>query len=923
MQRTSETGHIDLRAVGLALVLAVAAGALATAADHAGGGAVGGDLPGERLDFTRGWTFQKGDPPGTGDQLDYFATPPVRQAVLASTTPGGLSPGQAGLGGAVAWTRADFDDTAWRHLDLPHDWAIEGPFDIRRPGETAKLPYAGVGWYRKRFTAPPGGGGRRTALDVDGAMSYALVWCNGGFVGGWPYGYSSFRLDLTRHLRADGENVVVIRLANPDDSSRWYPGAGLYRNVWLVTMGAVHLEHWGTVLTTPVVAPDQATIAVSVGVENGSSADVTVDIATEIRDADRLVAAIDCGSVRVPAGGTRSAHGAVRVPDPRLWSVADPHLYRAVTTVTRTGRVVDRGETAFGIRSVRFTADHGLLLNGGPIRLNGVCNHHDLGALGSAFNVRAAERQLQILKEMGVNALRTSHNPPAPELLDLCDRLGVLVMDESFDCWRTAKKPNDYSRLWEDWHERDLRAEVRRDRNHPSVVLWSIGNEVSDTGDAAVGPALAAELSRVVGEEDPTRPTTMGSNDPASMTNGVQTAVGVMGQNYQVGGYRVFHHLNPTVPHLGSETASAVSSRGVYVFDTPELCAARWSQVVRTYAAAGRTPPVEPVFHVVSLDAHEGGQAGFQVSSYDLYAPPWACIPDREFAAQDANPETAGEFVWTGFDYLGEPTPYTGDLTNLDNFRGDPAKRAELQRRLEQFGSVPCPARSSYFGIVDLAGFRKDRFYLYQARWRPEVRMAHLLPHWNWPERRGQVTPVFAYTSGDEAELFLNGRSLGRRSRSAPGQEPGSAYRLCWMDVVYEPGELKVIAYRHGEPWAQDVIATTGPVTAIRLEPDRRDIVADGRDLAFITARLVDASGATVPTAQHAIRFRIEGGPGRIVATDNGDPTDLTAFASDVRAGFNGLALLIVRGAPGAAGTIRVRAEADGLQPGSCLVDAR
>jgi beta-galactosidase len=549
-----------------------------------------------------------------------------------------------------------------------------------------------------------------------------------------------------------------------------------------------------------------------------------------------------------------------------------PNLYAAVTTVEQGGKVIDSYETVFGIRTIKFDAQQGFLLNGERVKIQGVCDHHDLGPLGAALNTRALERQLEILREMGVNAIRTSHNPPAPELLDLADRMGLLVMDEAFDAWRRGKKKNDYHLLFDDWHEKDLRAQLRRDRNHPSVILWSIGNEIGEQRNAE-GHKVAEELARIVREEDATRPVTAAANYTEAGYNGFQKTLDVFGYNYKPTEYGKFRAANPGTPLFASETASAVSSRGEYFF------------------------PVS--------DDKAQGRADFQVSSYDLYAPPWATPPDWEFKGQDEFPFTAGEFVWTGFDYLGEPTPYGGDSKTMLNFT-DPAEQQRASQELKERGSIRVPSRSSYFGIVDLDGFKKDRFYIYQARWRPDFPVAHILPHWNWPERKGQVTPVHVYTSGDEAELFLNGRSLGRKKK---GQYE---YRLRWDDVRYEPGELRVVAYKNGRRWADDVVKTTGPASRLVLKPDRARISDDGRDLSFVTVSVADKEGLTVPRSKNHVRFDVTG-PGEIVAVDNGDATSHEPFRATEHSAYNGLCLVVVRAKPGQAGRIRLRAQSGGL----------
>ncbi len=875
--------------------------------------------PRERLLFNDDWRFQKEDPQAAGDALSYFKNPAVAHAVIASASDAGLTPAQRELGKDHPFVRDDLKDQTWRQLTLPHDWGIEGPFDQKLAGETGKLPWMGIGWYRKTFQLPAADAGRQISLEIDGAMAYAMVWCNGQFVGGWPYGYSSFRFDLTPYLKPGAENVLVVRLDNPDKSSRWYPGGGIYRNVWLVKTAPVHVAHWGTYLTTPEVSADVAKVDLQVTLKNQTDTPATVKVETAayLLDGDGHKAptpafSLKPGEVVIAPGKTALLKSSGSVEKPHLWSLENPALYTAVTTVTQNNKVVDRYETPFGIRSIQFTADKGFLLNGQRVQFQGVCNHHDLGALGTAFNVRAAERQLEIMKEMGVNALRTSHNMPAPELLDLCDRMGILVMDESFDCWKKGKKGSDYSVLWDDWHEKDLRAEYRRDRNHPSVVMWSIGNEVLELRDKDQGPAIAASLTAIAHEEDPTRPTVLGSNSGDASYNGVQKGVDVMGQNYQFGGYERFKTENPTIPLIGSETSSCVSSRGEYFFQTPEAAAAVAEAAAKKAAEKGKPAPAVQAFSPVSEDKGQG-KSDFQVSSYDLYSPGWGCPPDAEFKSQETSPHVTGEFVWTGFDYLGEPTPYNGDTTNLLNFH-DAAGRAEMERQLKELGKIAVPSRSSYFGIVDLAGFKKDRFYLYQAHWRPDFPMAHILPHWNWPERAGLVTPVHVYTSGDEAELFLNGKSLGRKKKGP------SEYRLRWNDVVYEPGKLKVVAYKNGKEWANDTVKTTGPAAKITLSADRNKIQADGSDLSFITATIADGAGLLVPRSKNNIEFEVSG-PGEIVAVDNGDGTSFEPFQASRRKAYNGLALVIVRSKKGGAGTFKVTAKSEGLASATVTIN--
>ncbi|HEY0954132.1 MAG TPA: beta-galactosidase GalB [Roseateles sp.] len=877
----------------------------------------------ERIDLAAGWRFHRGDPAGATARLMYDVRPEVQasadgkvadarpdEAVLAragaqdrvlkpwvlpSANPFIKDPAkrhrrpEGHPGSEVDFVRPGFDDSGWQAVTLPHDWAVAGPFLETGPyGGMGRLQTWGPVWYRRTLEIPATDKGRSLFLDVDGAMSYATVWLNGKLVGGWPYGYNSFRLDLTPWARPGGANQLVIRLDNPPESARWYPGAGLYRKVWLTKTAPQHVAHWGTRITTPKVSAQEATVEVEVRVDNDGAEAARVDVLTEIfslgadgKPTGDAVAASLKPALAVPAGGQGVVALSMRIAQPKLWGPKpqqQPNRYVAVTRLTGKAGVIDRYETPFGIRALRFDANTGLHVNGQPVKLQGVNLHHDLGALGAAFNVRAAERQLEIMQAMGANAVRMSHNPPAREFLELCDRMGVLVVDEIFDSWERKKTPLDFHLIFPDWHEPDLRAMLRRDRNHPSVIMWSIGNEVGEQYTDKAGAAVARRLHEIVREEDPTRPTTTAMNF-AKSDMPLPAEVDLISMNYQGEGIRQdpefigtdrirtppqypnFHAKFPDKLILSSETASAFSSRGVYLF------------------------PVTPANSSITRDGRGGDSKALQVSGYELYAVDFGASADKVFAALDAHPYVAGEFVWTGFDYLGEPTPYYA-------------------------------ARSSYSGIVDLAGFAKDRFYLYQSRWRPDLPMAHLLPHWTWPERVGQVTPVHAFTSGDEAELFLNGRSLGKRKKGA-GQ-----YRLRWDDVVYEPGELKLQVYKDGKPWATAGVATAGAAAALALQADRSTIGADGSDLSFVTLHITDKDGRTVPRADARIRFSVDG-PGDIVATDNGDATSFEPFPSHSRKAFSGQALVIVRGRPGAAGTLTVRAQAEGLAPAQIKINTK
>jgi beta-galactosidase len=797
---------------------------------------------------------------------------PVRNQPLAA---GKSTPSDAG-----------FDDARWRRQDVPHDWGIEGPFREDLPNDTGKLPWKVIGWYRKHFSLPAADQGRRVFIDFDGAMANARVWLNGQYVGGWPYGYQAFRLDLTPFVKFGAENVLAVRLDTAKWGSRWYPGAGLYRNVWLVKTAPVHVGLWGVYATTPVVSAARGEVNLEVTLDNqgprATQATVRADLLELAADGTpgKPVASSAPANQSVAENGSAKVKLSAAVSQPRLWDIAAPNRYLARISVTVDGQTVDVFDQPFGIRSLEFTARDGFKLNGKRVPLYGTCNHHDLGPLGAALNVRALERQLEILKEMGDNALRTSHNPPAPELLDLADRMGFLVECEAFDCWRGGKTANDYSRLFDEWHERDLQAMVRRERNHPSVILWSIGNEIHEQN----GPQLAQPLRDIIHAEDPTRPVTAGCNNARAGYNGFQQAVDVFGLNYNLGDYRKFLNFpaNTNKPAHGSETSSCISSRGEYFF------------------------PVR---------RGNDARVNFQVSSYDVDVPGWAQTPDETFAALDKNPAFLGEFVWTGFDYIGEPTPYNADASNLLNFQ-DPARRAEMKKQLEELGKIRVPSASSYFGILDLCGFKKDRFYIYQARWRPELPMAHLLPHWNWPERVGQVTPVHVYTSGDEAELFLNGTSLGRKQK---GQYE---YRLRWDEVVYAPGELRLVAYRKGKEWARDTVKTTGPAAQVLLAADRAVIRADGQDLSFVTVTIADQAGLLVPRTHNLVKFALTG-PGEIVAVGNGDAASHEPFQAKQRRAFNGLCQVIVKSKTGTPGAITLQAASAGLTGGKTIITGR
>ncbi|KAI1263732.1 glycoside hydrolase family 2 protein [Xylariaceae sp. FL1019] len=813
----------------------------------------------ERTSLNQDWKFSRFE--SNPDALSYtvlkdWILPCGNDFIVNGTKhqrPTSPAPGQN-----VTYSRSNFDDGDWESVSLPHDWAVKGPFGAPGiSGGMGRLPSNGVGWYRKTITLTTDDLNKKVFLDIDGAMSYSAVWLNAEL----------------------GPNQLAIRLDNALDSSRWYPGAGLYRDVWLVKVDPVHVRQYGTYITTPDVSTDSATLNLVVEVENMDSETKTLDMETTVYAIDLdtglstgdVVAIFESRQVVAARNSTQSIHGSTTIDNPSLWGPPPsqkPNMYVAITVLASNGETIDVYTTNFGVRSITYDANKGLLVNGEHVYVQGTCNHHDQGSLGAAFHNRAATRQLEILQSMGSNALRTTHNPPAPAFLDIADRLGFLVYDEIFDCWEEAKVTNDYHLIFSDWKEPDLRSFLRRDRNHPSVIAWGIGNEIPEQRDAS-GVAIGRELRDIAQSEDSTRPVTMALN-VATGTDAIAGVLDIEGLNYQGEGFGTsydssfptFHSAQPSKMIWSSESSSAVSSRGTFLF------------------------PVTPNRHAnVGEDSGENSTS-LQVSSYELYGVSWGASPDKVFLEQDNYTYVAGEFVWTGFDYIGEPTPYDDE------------------------------ARSSYFGIVDMAGFKKDRFFLYQARWRPDYPMAHILPHWTWPDRVGQVTPVHVFSSGDSAELFVNGKSVGIQNRTK------TEYRFRWDDVTYQAGELRVVTYKGGKEWATDTKVTAGPATRLNISADRSQISGDGQDLSYISIAVVDANSTVVPRADNIIVFSIDG-PAEIVATDNGNPADMTAFPSLTRKAFSGYALAIVRAVAGSSGTITVSATSDGLESASVAVQAR
>ncbi|OON67534.1 beta-galactosidase GalB [Hymenobacter sp. CRA2] len=752
-----------------------------------------------------------------------------------------------------------FNDASWRPLTLPHDWSIEGRFDEKNPAkpEGGGLP-TGVGWYRKTFVLPATAG-QRVYIEFDGVYRNSEVWLNGQLLGRRPNGYVSFRYDLTPHLRrTGGTNVLAVRVDNSaQPNSRWYSGSGIYRNVRLLTTNAVAVDQWGTFVTTPQVSREAATVAVETTLRSASGGRRRVHVETAVVDAKgKTVARHSSDNVTLADSGVVTQ--TLQLKKPQLWSLYRPTLYRVQTRVFDGKTLVDEYETPLGIRFFEFNAQSGFSLNGAPLRILGVNQHHDLGALGAAVNVRAMERQLEILRRMGCNAIRMAHNPPAPELLDLCDRMGFLVMDEAFDQWQKKKNGQDYHKDFKQWHRRDLQDMVRRDRNHPSIIAWSIGNEIREQFDST-GVRLTKELTATVKRLDSTRPVTSALTEQEPDKNYISQAgvLDILSFNYKHEGYPLLPKSFPGQVFLATETAAAFETRGHY--DMP-------ADSVRVWPLDGKTKLTT-------------GNRDFTASSYDNARPYWGATHESAWRGVKQNPHIAGLFVWSGFDYLGEPLPY------------------------------PWPARSSYFGLVDLAGFPKDAYYLYQSEWTNQP-VLHVLPHWNW--RPGQMVDVWAYYSqAEEVELLLNGKSLGVKKKQ------GDELHVAWR-VKYEPGTLQAVSRRGGQAVLTRTIRTAGPATRIELTADRSTLGADGKDLSFVTVRVLDAQGNLVPDAAHQIRFGLSG-PGLVAGVDNGYQASLEPFKATERRAYNGMCLAIVQTTE-QPGTIVVQAVADGLQPASLLL---
>lgn len=777
-------------------------------------------------------------------------------------------------GEVIGAEQPGFNDSRWETVTVPHDWAIFGPFDVNndlqnvavkqnletqaslKTGRTGGLPYVGIGWYRTTFTSEPG---KNTTLVFDGAMSEARVYVNGKEACFWPCGYNSFYCDVTDLVNTNGKsNVLAVRLENRPQSSRWYPGAGIYRHVRVVSTEKIHVPVWGTQITTPHIKDDYASVCLRTTILNSDKTLLTVE--TDIVDSEGNVVASKTNKGYINHGQPFTQNFTVN--SPKLWSPESPVLYKAISKIYSSDTLLDTYTTRFGIRTIEYVADKGFYLNGKHRKFQGVCNHHDLGPLGAAINVSALRHQLKLLKDMGCDAIRTAHNMPAPELVSLCDEMGFMMMLEPFDEWDIAKCENGYHRFFNEWAEKDLVNMLHQYRNNPCVVMWSIGNEVP-TQWSADGYKVAKFLQDICHREDPTRPVTCGMDQVQSVLgNGFAAMLDIPGFNYRAHMYDEAYERLPQNIVLGSETSSTVSSRGVYKLPAERKAGAMY-------------------------DDH-------QSSSYDLEYCTWSNIPDIDFARADDHEWTIGQFVWTGFDYLGEPSPYD---TNA------------------------WPNHSSMFGIIDLASIPKDRYYLYRSVWNKDAETLHILPHWNWEGHEGQKVPVFVYTNYPSAELFINGKSYGRQTKHKNGTVE-NRYRLMWYNTIYEPGEVKVVAYDdNNKAVAEKIVRTAGKPHHIELSTDYSVLKADGKDLAYVTLKIVDKDGNLCPTDGRLVNFKVKGA-GKYRASANGDPTCLDLFHLPRMHAFSGMLTVIVQSGE-EAGEIELQASAKGVKTGKIKIEVK
>jgi beta-galactosidase len=759
------------------------------------------------------------------------------------------------LGDTVNGQEISFNDTGWRVVNLPHDWSIEGKFSKDNPAGVSggALP-GGIGWYRKTFTVPSEQKDKLFFIDFDGVYRNSEVWINGYYLGMRPYGYSSFRYELTSHLNWNGNNVIAVKVDNSKQpNSRWYSGSGIYRNVYLVSVNKIYVDHWGTFITTPHAGKDESLVHINTKIVNRENEKKKINFTISILDEEDFKVAETNSEIEIEAGNDIEDRKDLVVKNPKLWSTGNPHLYKAVATIISENNITDTYTTIFGIREFEFDPEKGFSLNGISTKINGVCLHHDLGALGAAVNKRAIERQLEIMKKMGVNAIRTSHNPPAQELLDLTDKMGFIVMDEVFDVWSKKKTEFDYALDWNEWHIKDLQDFIKRDRNHPSVIIWSIGNELTEQYDKndPAGTNIANELYAIVRSLDTTRVITAGLNDPDSLNPILKSnGLDIIGYNYNHDKYISFTETYPGKSLIATETTSALATRGSY--DMP-------SDSIRNWPVAWDIPLLD-------------GNADNSCSSYDNCHVPWGATHEEALKTARNNNFVSGMFIWTGFDYIGEPTPYLW------------------------------PSRSSYFGIVDLCGFPKDAFYLYQSEWTDQP-VLHLFPHWNW--NQGDNIDIWCYTNMDEVELFLNGKSLGSKKKT------GGQMHIVW-NTIYTPGTLKAVGSKEGREGLVRQINTAGKPLKIILQPDRTTLSADGNDLCFVTVKVVDKDSNLVPYADNLVSFEISGS-GNLAAVDNGLQTSIESFKTNSVKAFNGMCLAIIQ-ADETVGRIIIKAASPGLE---------
>lgn len=786
-----------------------------------------------------------------------------------------------------------YNDKTWRTLDLPHDWAIEGDFMATAPsGASGGALPGGIGWYRKHFNVTKADKGKKLFIDFDGVYMNAKVWINGHELGQRPYGYSSFRYDLTPHLNYGGDNVVAVRVDNSDQpNSRWYSGCGIYRHVYLVKTDNIHVSHWGTWVNAEVQASGAAVFKLDVELDNETGKSKKVMVVNTLLDAAGKAVGSSSSAVKLPAGASRKAVSqSMTLKSPQLWSVERPYIYKVRTQVKVGGKVVDEYYTNTGVRSFRFDAEKGFFLNGKNMKINGVCQHHDMGCLGAAVNEDALYRQLKMLRDMGANAVRCSHNPPAPELLNMCDTMGLIVMDESFDMWHRRKTKNDYARFFDKWAERDLTDLVRRDRNHPSILMWSIGNEVLEQWSSADADNLTAEQANLIlnaghdastlakdGEElspnsiltrnlcniirrlDNTRPITAGCNEPDPGNHLFKSgALDIIGFNYHHEWVKDVPKNFPGKPFIFSESVSALQTRDYYMMP---------SDSVRKAPQEWWMPYTDP---------------SFQCSAYDNMHASWSSTHEQTWDVVKHNDFVGGQFIWTGWDYIGEPTPYG------------------------------FPARSSYFGIIDLAGMPKDVYYMYQGEW-TDRQVCHLFPHWNWLD--GQQIDLWCYyNNADEVELFINGKSQGVRTKGAHD------YHVMWR-VTYEKGEAKVVARKNGKVVATDVRRTAGAPHHIRLTADKTSLAPNGKSLSFVNVDIVDADGNVCPWAENQVFFELSGAA-RLDGVDNGNPASMERFKDNRRKAFFGRCLAVVRSAK-QAGKAVLKARAYGLPDAEIEIEVK